>query len=322
MARVRPADRLRSQIDAFAQYLSTERRQAPLTVTTYGRDLDALHRFAKDEKLPRDAARLDREALRRYLAAASKDSGPATIARKIAALRSFYRFLVSRKMCVGNPAAALRLPKLVRPLPRFLSVDAAFQVVEAPDPDATVDAMRLRDRAILELLYGSGLRVSESSGLSLLHVDLRERSARVTGKGGKERVVPLGGPTVTALVHYLEARGRLRHPVTGAQDADAVFLGRRGTRLSPRQIQHMVRRYGALGAGRGDLHPHALRHSCATHLLDAGCDLRGIQELLGHANLSTTQRYTHVSVDRLLEVHQRAHPLARHPVPREPPRDP
>lgn len=322
MPRIRRADALRTQVDAFVQYLSGERRQATLTVATYARDLEAMHRFAKAEKLPLDAARLDREALRHYLAATAKDCGPATIARRISALRAFYRFLVKRRMCTDNPAASLRLPKVARPLPKFLSVDAAFEVVETPHGDAHAEALTLRDRAILELLYGSGLRVSELSGLSLYALDLRERAARVMGKGGRERVVPLGGATVTALARYLQVRARLRHPRTGAQEERALFLGRHGTRLSPRQVQHLVRRYGALGAGRGDLHPHALRHSCATHLLDAGCDLRGIQELLGHAHLSTTQRYTHVSLDRMLEVHQRAHPLARQPAGLTARRDP
>lgn len=311
MARARRVDRLRSQLDAFFQYLTAERRQAPLTVATYARDLEALRQFAEDTKLPLDATRLGRNDLRRHLASTARVNGPATIARRISALRAFYHFLVKRRMCADNPAATLRIPKVARPLPKFLSVDAAFEVVETPRGETHSEAFALRDRAILELLYGSGLRVSELSGLSLDAIDLVARSVRVVGKGGKERIVPFGGATVNAVRRYLQERDRLRHPKTGAQDGTALFLNRHGQRLSPRQVQHMVRRYGALGAGRGDLHPHALRHSCATHLLDAGCDLRGIQEMLGHAHLSTTQRYTHVSVDRLLEVHQRAHPLAR-----------
>ena len=311
MGRRTRTDKLEAQVAAFVDYLSSERRSASLTVETYRRVLEALRRFARTEALPADAASLGRDALRRYLAASSKDSGPATIARRISALRAFYRFLVRRRMVAANPAAALRLPKLSRPLPQFLSIDHAIGVVEAPAPDAEIDPLRLRDRAMLELLYGSGVRVGELSALTPSSIDLGERMARIVGKGSKERIVPLGGPSIAALRHYLEVRGRLRSPRTGHQDADALFVGRWGTRLSPRQVQHLVRRYGTLGAGRGDVHPHALRHSCATHLLDAGADLRGIQELLGHAKLSTTQRYTHVSIDRLLAVYQRAHPMAR-----------
>jgi integrase/recombinase XerC len=155
------------------------------------------------------------------------------------------------------------------------------------------------------------VRVSELVGLELGRVDLSVCQARVLGKGDKERIVPLGGPCAAAMASYLEhGRPKLRHAKTFAQDGEAFFLGQRGTRLTARQVQNLVRRHGALGAGRGDLHPHALRHTCATHLLDAGADLRAIQELLGHASLSTTQRYTHVSVDRIMAVYDRAHPLA------------
>ncbi|MBC7173754.1 MAG: tyrosine-type recombinase/integrase, partial [Polyangiaceae bacterium] len=185
-----------------------------------------------------------------------------------------------------------------------------FRVVEAPPEDAGRDEpLRVRDRAILEVLYGCGLRVSELSGLSLEDLSMSDRRVRVLGKGGKERDVPIGGPCAAALEEYLSYRpGLVSKGAT--QDERALFLGRFGTRLTPRQVQNVVRRYGALGAARGDLHPHALRHSCATHLLDAGADLRAIQELLGHASLSTTQRYTHVSIDRLMEAYDRSHPLA------------
>lgn len=305
-----PDDLLR-QIEAFERYLRDERRSSPRTVATYGRDLRALRAFARDKRLPLDARRLDVVALRGFLASLFRDNQPATTARKIAALRSFYRWLVKRGVAKNNPAAALRTPKASKPLPKFLTIDDAFRVVEAPGEDASRAApLRARDRAMLELLYGSGLRVSELVGLSLDRVDLVEREARVVGKGNKERLVPLGTASADALRAWLEVRGTMRNPRTGAQDPNAVFLGHHGTRLTTRQVQNVVRRYGALGAGRGDLHPHALRHTCATHLLDAGADLRTIQELLGHASLSTTQRYTHVSVDRLMEVYDKAHPLA------------
>lgn len=310
MAEDTDVDALRAQIDAFVTHLTTERRHAALTIATYRRDLDLLCEFVRHSGRPLDARQLDRDALRCFLGSVPAQPSSATTARRVAALRSFYRYLVKRRGCAVNPAAALRLPKLSRPLPRFLSVEAASEVVETPAHAGAASALALRDRAMLEVLYGAGVRVSELSGLALANIDLCERTVRVLGKGAKERVVPIGRVAIAALERYLAARPGLEGR-DGKQDEHALFLGRWGTPLTPRQVQHVVRRYGALGAGRGDLHPHALRHSFATHLLDAGCDLRGIQELLGHASLSTTQRYTHVSVDRLLEVHERAHPLAR-----------
>jgi len=306
-------DALAEQIGAFERYLSGERRSSPKTVETYRRDLDALREFLRDKKLALDARELDVVALRSFIASLFERNEAPTLARKIAALRSFYRFLLRRGLVDRNPAAALRTPKVRRPLPKFLTVDDAFRVMDAPlaNDGAGDDALRVRDHAMLELLYGTGVRVSELAGLRIGALDLAQRSARVRGKGDKERIVPLGPPALAALESYLAMRARLRHPKTGAQDPDAVFLTRRGARIGVRQVQHLVRRYGALGAGRGDLHPHALRHTCATHLLDAGADLRGIQELLGHASLSTTQRYTHVSIDRLMAVYDKAHPLAR-----------
>ncbi|MFW6051661.1 MAG: tyrosine recombinase XerC [Myxococcota bacterium] len=305
-------DALKEQIAQFERYLADERRSSPRTVTTYVRDLEAFREFVLERELTPDARGLDVVVLRSFLASLYRGNGPATLARKIAALRAFYRFLMRRGIAKANPASALRTPKVSKPLPKFLTVDDAFRVMDAPtgDPNRR-EPLALRDRAMLEILYGSGVRVAELVGLDLEHLDLPGRKARVVGKGDKERLVPLGTAALEAVEAYLE-RGRphLRHPKSGRQHATALFLGHHGTRLTVRQVQNLVRRSGALGAARGDLHPHALRHSCATHLLDAGADLRSIQELLGHASLSTTQRYTHVSIDRLMEVYDRAHPLA------------
>jgi integrase/recombinase XerC len=306
----RPSDPLAEQIVRFVTYLTTERRAAAKTIATYSRDLWALHGFLAEQGFALDARELDLRALRSFLAALVGDNQPATIARKIAALRAFYRFLVRRGGCKHNPAAALRLPKVPRPLPKFLSVDDANALVEAPSAQGD-DALARRDRAMLEVLYGGGVRVSELAGLTLERLDLAAGRVRVLGKGSKERIVPLGVPCIEALHRYLETRGQLRNPKTGVQHPDAVFLGRHGTHLSVRQVQYLVRRYGIATSGHVDVHPHALRHTCATHLLDAGADLRGIQEFLGHSSLSTTQRYTHVSIDRLMEVYDRAHPLSR-----------
>jgi integrase/recombinase XerC len=307
-------DPLAQQIEAFMRFLYGERRSSPLTVATYGRDLESLRHFVRTQGFELDAAKVETRVLRRFLASLFKDNKPPTIARKISAIRAFYRFLVRRGFVRDNPATSLRSPKYHKPLPRFVSVDDAFDLMEAPESvPAYRQALQLRDRAMLELLYGSGLRVSELVGLNLADLHMDEGMARVRGKGNKERLVPLGAKCVEALEAYFPARLQCRRPATGLQHPDALLLARYGARITARQVQNLVHKYGAFGSGHGDLHPHALRHSCATHLLDAGADLRGIQELLGHASLATTQRYTHVSVDRLTEVYDRAHPLAHKP---------
>jgi len=307
-----PADTvtaLDQQLASFLAYLRGERRASVHTQRAYTRDLKTLQTYLKEQGLPQDAAQLTLPMLRRYLAQRARGREASTLARNVATLRAFYRFLVRRGLCSKNPAALLRLPKLPHKLPKVLSVDATLSVVTEPEPED--GPLALRDRAMLELLYGAGVRVSELASLTLERLDLSRAEVRVHGKGNKERVLPLGPACITAFEAYLLLRPSLRRPRTGEQHASAVFLGRYGTQLGVRQIRALVKHYGAQALGHADLHPHALRHSCATHLLDAGADLRAIQELLGHASLSTTQRYTHVSVDRLLEVYARAHPLAR-----------
>ncbi|MEM9067472.1 MAG: tyrosine recombinase XerC [Myxococcota bacterium] len=299
------------QLDAFLAYLQSERRASPRTVDTYRRDLLGLRTYLEEKNLGLDARTYDLAVLRGWLGSLFGRYAPASIARKISTLRSFHRFLRRRGIATHNPAAQLRAPKRAKDLPRFLTVEDAFRVVEAPTEDKGRSApLRLRDRALLELLYGAGIRVSELATLTLGAVDLERGELRVIGKGNKERLVPMGRAAADALQAYLKARASLRSKKR-APHPTAFFLGRYGTQLTPRQVQNIVRRYGALGAARSDLHPHALRHSCATHLLDAGADLRAIQELLGHASLSTTQRYTHVSIDRLMEVYDGSHPLAK-----------
>jgi integrase/recombinase XerC len=306
-------DALSDQIEAFETYLRSERRASLHTQRAYGRDLHSLYLFARAHGLPLDASALDLAMLRGYLGSLVPAAGPATMARKIASLRAFFRFLLRRGLCEQNVAASLRTPKVPRPLPKVLPVDDAVDVIAQPERWRPATTLALRDRALLELLYGAGVRVAEVASLTLERLDCARAEVRVHGKGSKERVLPLGGECVAALERYLDARSELRSPQTGEQHPEAVFLGRHGTRLGVRQIRALVKNYGARALGHMDLHPHALRHSCATHLLDAGADLRGIQEFLGHASLSTTQRYTHVSVDRLHEVYARAHPLARKP---------
>jgi integrase/recombinase XerC len=304
-------DPLEQQIDSFAQYLADERRSSPRTVETYIRDLRSFRGYILDQELPPDARELDIVALRGFLSSLFGSNQASTMKKKVSAIRSFFKFLLTRRMVEQNPAAGLRSPKIAKTLPRFLSVDQAFRVMEAPPKEGKrAKPLKARDQAMLETLYGTGVRVGELAGMNVEHCDFSEAEVRVLGKGGKERIVPLGKSALQALHAYLpERRGLLAE--AKAAEPDALWLSQAGRRLSVRQVQNIVRRHGTQGAGRGDLHPHAMRHSCATHLLDAGADLRSIQELLGHSSLSTTQRYTHVSVDRLMEVYDKAHPLAR-----------
>jgi integrase/recombinase XerC len=302
-------------VEGFLRYLEVERRSSPNTLDAYRRDLTGLAEFVREKRggASPNVATVDLYALRGWLGTLARTHAPSSVARHVAAARTWMRWMQKRGIVKANPADELASPKVRRPLPTFLSVDAAAQVVEAPEGGEPTE---LRDRAVLELLYGSGLRVSELAKLDLGDVDLAGGSARVLGKGSKERIVPLGGKSIATLRAYLEARAAFRHPKTGAQDVRALFLSPRGARLGVRAIQTLVQKYGALGAGRADLHPHALRHTCATHLLDGGADLRAIQELLGHSSLSTTQRYTHVSMDHLMRVYDAAHPLAKISRPR------
>jgi integrase/recombinase XerC len=311
-------DALSRLVDRFREHLASERRASPHTVRAYVRDVSSLVAFAR--KKGGGLARLediDKLLLRSFLAELSRSVSPESIARKLASVRSFFGWLERETLVSKNPATALASPKLRRKLPIFLGQEAAAEVVTVP-LDAAVSAVeKVRDTALLEVLYGCGLRVSELVGLDLDHVAFEREEVRVLGKGNKERIVPLGSKAREAIERYLGERPALRNERTGTQDPRALFLGRRGTRLGVRRVQALVHRYGALGAGRSDLHPHALRHSCATHLLEGGADLRAIQELLGHSSLATTQRYTHVSLDQLLGVYDRAHPLARLPKARE-----
>lgn len=300
-------DELGRTIKAFLASLEAEQRAARNTVLAYGRDLAQLGAFARERKGPTlAAADLDVYLLRGWLGQLARTHAPSSIARKIGAVRALFLHLERLGTVTHNPAQQLSLPKVRKPLPTFVNVDAAASIVESPDDD---EPEGLRDRAMLEVLYSAGLRVSELCGLDVGDVDLGGASARVLGKGSKERTVPLGKHAVAALRRYLARRDDMLGPKHASERA--LFVSRRGVRLGVRRVQTLVHRYGALGAGRSDLHPHALRHTCATHMLDGGADLRAIQELLGHASLTTTQRYAHVSMDHLLKVYDQAHPLAR-----------
>ena len=299
-------------MERFVAHLADEQRAPNNTVLAYRRDLTQLAEFV-EERLGPDAEleRVDILILRGWLGKLAETHRTASISRKIAAVRALFRYSQRRRSTKRNPAGELALPKVQRPMPTFLDAEQMGEVVESPTSD---NVQGLRDRALLETLYATGLRVSELCGLNLDRVELGGTeglgSLRAIGKGNKERLVPLGSVARDALERYLHRRGEQLRPDSSADAHRAVFLSRLGRRISVRQVQHLVRRYGVSAAGRGDLHPHALRHSCATHLLDGGADLRSIQELLGHSSLSVTQRYTHTSIGRLLEVYDRAHPLA------------
>ncbi|MEP6706746.1 MAG: tyrosine recombinase XerC [Pyrinomonadaceae bacterium] len=231
-----------------------------------------------------------------------------SIARKLAALRTFFQFLVREGVLEQNPAKLVATPRLEKKLPVHLSIEDAVRFIETPDNETNLGK---RDRAILELLYATGVRVAELTKLNLHDIDFRNKLLRVTGKRRKERIVPFGDPALQALKNYLDVRDSfLQQAALADRDSQALVLNYQGTRITTRSVGRMVEKYIRQCAGIHDISPHALRHSFATHLLDSGADLRDIQELLGHARLSSTQIYTHVSMEKLIEVYDKAHPKA------------
>jgi integrase/recombinase XerC len=285
-------------VEAFFRYLRVEKAASPHTVRSYRVDLEDFRAFlATTEGSAAPVGSVDVRLVRAYLAHLhARQFEPSSIARRLAAVRSWFNFLVRRGHLPRNPAREVRGPKLPRKLAAFLPVDESTTLL---DGVAQTGSAPERDRAILELLYASGLRVSELVGLDVDDVDRAEQTVRVLGKGGKERIVPFGDKAAHALDAYLERRGMVR---------GALFRNARGGRLTVRSIHTIVRRRAvAVGLSRR-VSPHTLRHTFATHLLDAGADLRMIQELLGHSRLSTTQRYTHVGSAQLMRVYDDAHP--------------
>ena len=312
----------RPEIAEFLAFLSKERNDSPHTVTAYGRDLAAFAGFAAQNLGSGWAwAGVDRLAIRGFMGELQRRGlAKRSIARTISALRTFYTFLSARHGLAINPAKAVRLPKLERRLPGVLDrsqVEELFRSSQALAESTASGAHAFaanRDLAILEVFYSTGMRLAELAGLNLPDVDLVSDQVKVRGKGRKERILPLGSHAVQALRRYYAAREKLVTSRYGGRaqrtDVRALFLSARGRRLSTRGVQFLVKGHlGKLKNGRG-LKVHSFRHSFATHLLDAGADLRAVQELLGHASLSTTQIYTHTSVDRLKKVYQQAHPRA------------
>jgi integrase/recombinase XerC len=308
-----PRDALERLIDRFAAHLADERQCSPHTVAAYRRDLQQMASFLRERGVAGvELQHVDKLSLRAWLGQLARVNATTSIARKLASVRAFFTYLRRAGLASSDPSALISSPKLRRKLPTFLAAEAAEQVMLAPAGQCRLRELeKLRDTVILELLYGCGIRVSELAALDVADLMLDEGTLRVLGKGGKERMVPIGSKALAALGSYLPRRAELGQSGRGAGDPSAVLLSRRGRRLGVRHIQTLVQRYGALGAGRPDLHPHALRHTCATHMLEGGADLRAIQEMLGHSSVSTTQRYTHVTLDQLIGVYDRAHPLAR-----------
>ncbi len=294
---------------AFLQALEVERGCAPNTCRAYARDLAGFAAFvAKRQEMadPRgiDPAAVDLLTVRAYLVALhQRRLARASMARKLAALRSFYRFLIKHGQATHNPADMVATPRQPRAVPAYLTVDDTFRLLDGIGQDTRFD---LRNRAIFETLYSCGLRVSELAGLNQGHLDAAAGLVRVTGKGDRERIVPIGRQALEAVAAY-RRRWEAEVPRDAAADGP-LFLNRDGGRLTPRSIQRILEHLVARCALAAPVSPHGLRHAFATHLLDAGADLRAVQELLGHRSLSTTQKYTHVSIARLMAAYDKAHP--------------
>jgi integrase/recombinase XerC len=298
---------------AFDRNLRDERGVSPHTRRCYVQDVGQFLDFLSGTFLSKeagsiDAGEVDALAVRSFLAHLRKEGlAKSSIGRHLSALRTFFTFLMREGAVAANPARAVSSPRPDATLPRTLSVAEATAVVEAPDPEAALGA---RDRALLELLYATGLRVSELVGLDLVDVDVASRQLRTIGKGRKERIVPFGEKAAAAVLAYLPVRDSLR-PAPEGRGREPLFVNARGGRLTDRSVRRILDR--ALFSAEVERHasPHALRHSFATHLLAAGADLRTIQELLGHSSLSTTQKYTHLDAERLIEVYRKSHPKAK-----------
>jgi integrase/recombinase XerC len=289
---------VKEYVDRFLRYLGTERGASEHTIRSYKKDLETFSEFVGQK-----VEDVDMADVRGYVAMLI-NSGlkKSTVGRRLATVRSFFKFLHREGLIKSNPAKLVNAPKMPRLLPKFLTVDDAISLVEKPEGIGFLPA---RDRAILELLYSSGLRVSELAGINIDDVNVREGLVKVRGKGKKERIVPMGRKAVDALKAYMIERVLLK------KKEKALFLNRSGGRLTDRGVRRIVVKYARAILLDGRIGPHTLRHTFATHLLQGGADLRVIQELLGHSSLSTTQKYTHLDIAHLMDVYDKSHPLAK-----------
>ncbi|MGH9897714.1 MAG: site-specific tyrosine recombinase/integron integrase [Pyrinomonadaceae bacterium] len=299
----------------FLQHLRYERNLSEHTLRNYSIDLRQFYDYVAPtqgpggERREPDIKQIDHLTIREWLSslhAAKKRK--TSIARKVASLRTFFQFLVREGVLEMNPARLVSTPRIEKKLPRHLTINDVIRLIETPD--LTTD-LGVRDRTIMELLYGTGVRVSELTTTNLSDIDYKAKLVRVMGKRRKERIIPFGDHALQAIVQYLPVRNEfLKKAPADKRDTKALFLNYQGTRITTRSVGRMIDKYIQICAGINNISPHSLRHSYATHLLDGGADLRDIQELLGHARLSTTQIYTHVSMEKLVEVYDRTHPKA------------
>jgi len=299
----------------FFEHLRYERNVSEHTLRNYASDLgqfyDHLAPVDPQTNVRRDVdiKQIDHITIREWLSSLhTAQKKKTSVARKLAALRTFFQFLVREGVVENNPARMVATPRLEKKLPNHLSIEETIRFIETPNIETDLGK---RDRAILEVLYGTGARVAELVKIDLNHIDFKNKMVRLSGKRRKERIVPFGDPALHALMLYLSVRNAfLQNAPLAERDSNAVFLNYQGTRITTRSVGRMVDKYIEICAGIHDISPHSLRHSFATHLLDGGADLRDIQELLGHARLSTTQIYTHVSMEKLIEVYDKSHPKA------------
>lgn len=302
-------------IETFIEALKSQKGYSQHTVRNYRIDLGQFLDFLKEKaKLRgREGAEpliesIDFPTIREYFGTLFGKYKRSTIARKLSTVRSFYAFLEKKGMVDRNPSADVSAPKREKYIPAHLPVDEMFRLLDRPD---VTRPLGKRDRAILEVLYSCGIRVSELTGLDVVHVDFGQRLVKVLGKGNKERIVPIGREALRTLEDYIRETSTPRKKIYGDEQKSPLFMNARGGRLTTRSVGKLVKRYGREGSLMLDISPHALRHTFATHLLDGGADLRAVQELLGHVSLSTTQKYTHVSLDRLMEIYDKAHPRSK-----------
>ena len=302
---------LNELISKFLEHLTHERNMSPHTLRNYASDLAQFREHLSSiEKRPDvDVKEIDRLTIREWMASLHNDHKKTSVARKLASLRTFFQFLIREGIVDVNPAKLVATPKIERKLPNHLSMEDAVRFIETPDTNTDLGR---RDRAIIEFLYATGIRVGELVNINLKDIDFRERLVRVTGKRKKQRIVPFHAHALQALMLYLsETRPAFLNNAPAAErDSQAVFLNYQGTRITTRSVGRMIDKYIKQCSDIHNISPHSLRHSFATHLLDQGADLRDIQELLGHALLSTTQIYTQVSMEKMIAVYDKAHPKA------------
>ncbi len=299
-----------SPLDSFTDWLRIERGYSERTVECYSRDVEEFLRSLGSKTV---LAEIGPQQVQQHLASLYLSNSAASVARKMSSLRAFFRHCLRQGLMAADPMAGLAGPKTAKHIPVYLTVDEVFSLLEAPKPQ---DSLFQRDRAVLELIYSTGMRVSETAAANLADADFAAGMMKIRGKGGKERLAPFGQAAADALQQWLPVRSQLiaaRITRGDMPERDALFLNSRGTRLTARSIERMAAAYGQRAGISVEVTPHALRHSFATHLLEMGMNLRMVQELLGHASLSTTQRYTHLDMAHLSRVYDRAHPKAGPP---------